>query len=81
MAGGLAGGDIVVHVGVLWVHPPLNVRRSRASTLFKAQALAHAVHAVRFLLGHLRDAVETLSAERLLLHHLSLEVPAVSLLG
>lgn len=81
VTGALAVGEMVVHVGVLGVHPPLSVWCSRPPAVFKAQALAHAVHAVQLFLSHLRDAVETFAAERLLLYNLPLEVPAVSFLG
>lgn len=74
----LAWGEVVVHVGVLGVHPPLSVWCSRPPAVFKTQALAHAVHTVQLFLSYLGDAVEALTAERLLLHHLPLEVPADS---
>lgn len=76
----LARGEVVAHVvALLGVPPPLSLRRARPPTLLEAQMLAHAVQAVRLLLGHLRDAVETLAAERPLLHHFPLEIPTVSL--
>lgn len=61
--------------------PPLGARRRRPHAVFEAQPLAQDVHAVQLLLSHLGDAVEALAAQRALLHHLPLEVPAHPLLG
>lgn len=77
----LARCEVIVHMSVLGVHFPLSVWRSRPTAIFKTQTLAHAVHAVQLFLSHLRNAVEALAAERLLLHYLPLEVPANPFLG
>lgn len=71
----------VVLVGVAGKQPPLSVWRSGTPTVFRTKVLAHAIHPIQVLLSHLGDAVETLAAHGLLLHHLPLEVPADPFLG
>ena len=74
----LAGGEVVVLVGVLLVDtgaPAVHAGCTRPAFVVKAQALmmmTHPIHSVGLVLGNLRDAVEAFTTQGLLSHHLPL---------